>query len=129
MLSRPLFQKYTPLKLATLTVVMGTPPLLLVSIPSLNEQNWVSVSWQGWLCLIYSPVLAIAIGYAIWYTGVGHVCSARNSLYSNLTAVIAVAVAWLFLSERMTLLQVLGALLVFISLYLARASMVTGSTK
>jgi len=119
-LSKPLLQRYTPLKLTTLTMVMGTPLLVLVSIPSLKEQNWGSVSLQGWLCLIYSFCFAVAIGYVIWYTGVSRIGSARTALYENLVTVIAVAVAWLFLSERMTLLQVLGAVLVLTSLYLAR---------
>jgi len=129
-LSKPLLQRYTPLKLTTLTMIMGTLPLVLVSTPSLKEQNWSSVSLQGWLCLIYSFCFAIAIGYVIWYTGVSRIGSARTALYSNLVTVIAVAVAWLFLSERMNLLQVLGAVLVFISLYLARRpSTETGNNK
>jgi len=119
-LSKPLLQRYTPLKLTTITMAMGTLPLVLVSIPSLNEQNWGSVSLQGWLCLAYSFCLAIAIGYVIWYTGVSRIGSARTALYENLITVIAVAVAWIFLSEKMTLLQILGAVLVLASLYLAR---------
>jgi len=119
-LSKPLLQRYSPLKLTTLTMVFGTLPLVLVSIPSMKEQNWSSVSSQGWLGLAYSFCFAVAIGYVLWYTGVSRIGSARTSLYSNLTPVIAVAVAWLFLSETMTLLQVLGAVLVLTSLYLAR---------
>jgi drug/metabolite transporter (DMT)-like permease len=119
-LSKPLLQRYSPLKLTTLTMVFGTLPLVLVSIPSLKEQNWSSVSSQGWLGLTYSFCFAVAIGYVLWYTGVSRIGSARTSLYSNLTPVIAVAVAWLLLSETMTLLQVLGAVLVLTSLYLAR---------
>ena len=119
-LSKPLLKRYSPLKLTTLTMAIGTLPLVFVSIPSLKEQNWGSISSQGWLSLTYSFGLAIAIGYVLWYTGVSRIGSARTSLYSNLTPVIAIAVAWLFLSETMTLLQVLGAVLVLTSLYLAR---------
>jgi len=121
-LSKPLLQRYTPLKLTAWTMVMGTPLLVLVSIPSLKEQNWGSVSLQGWLGLIYSFCFAIAIGYVVWYTGVSRIGSAKTALYENLITVIALAVAWLFLSERMTLLQIIGAVLVLTSLYLARRS-------
>jgi len=75
---------------------IGTLPLVLISIPSLKEQNWSAVSLQ-----------------------VSRIGSARTALYENLIIVIAVAVAWLILSESMTLLQVLGMALVFTSLYLA----------
>jgi drug/metabolite transporter (DMT)-like permease len=121
-LSKPMLQRYSPLKLTTLTMIMGTLPLVLVSVPSLKEQNWGSVSLQGWLSLAYSFCLAIAIGYVVWYTGVSRIGNARTALYENLITVIAVIVAWIFLSERMTLLQVLGAVLVLSSLYLARRS-------
>jgi drug/metabolite transporter (DMT)-like permease len=119
-LSKPLLQRYTPLKLTTLTIVIGTPLLVLVSIPSLKAQNWSFVSLQGWLSLAYSFCFTIAIGYVIWYTGVSRIGSARTALYENLMTVIAIAVAWLLLSERMTPLQVLGAVMVLTSLYLAR---------
>lgn len=125
-LSKPLLKRYTPVKLTTLTVAIGTIPLFLISIPALVMQNWNSVSTQGWLSLTYSSCLAIAIGYVIWYTGVTRIGSARTALYENLITVIAVAVAWVTLSESMTLFQTIGAALVFISLYLARRAKRTG---
>jgi drug/metabolite transporter (DMT)-like permease len=119
-LSKPLLKRYTPTKLTTLTVAIGAIPLILISIPSLSTQRWDSVSTQGWLSVAYSSCLAIALGYVIWYTGVSHVGNARTSLYENLAVVVGVAVAWIFLSESMSLLQIIGAALVFIGLYLAR---------
>lgn len=119
-LSKPLLKRYTPVKLATLTVAIGTLPLFLISTPALIMQNWNSVSTQGWLSLTYSSCLAIAIGYIIWYTGVTRIGGPRTALYENLITVIAVAVAWITLSESMTLLQIIGAAFVFVSLYLAR---------
>jgi drug/metabolite transporter (DMT)-like permease len=118
-LSKPLLRRYTPLKLTTLAMLIGTPPLILTSIPSLKGQNWGSVSLQGWLSLTYSFFFPVAIGYVIWYTGVSRIGGARTALYENLITVVAIAVAWIFLSERMTPLQVLGAAMVLFSLYLA----------
>jgi drug/metabolite transporter (DMT)-like permease len=64
--------------------------------------------------------LAIAIGYVLWYTGVSRIGSARTSLYDNLVTVFAVASAWILLAEGMTEIQIIGAFLVFVSLYVAR---------
>jgi drug/metabolite transporter (DMT)-like permease len=121
-LSKPLLKRYTPLKLVTLTVAMGTPPLVLVSVPFIKVQDWNVIPLDGWLSLAYSACLAIALGYAIWYTGISRIGSARTSLYEYLVTVIAVATAWVFLSESMSLIQILGAVLVFIGLYLSRSS-------
>ena len=38
-LSKPLLGRYTPLKLTSLTIAMGTPLLVLVSIPSIEAQD------------------------------------------------------------------------------------------
>jgi len=119
-LSKPLLERYTSLKLTSLTVAMGTPLLVLFSIPSINAQDWSSIPTQGWLYLAFSACLAIAVGYAIWYTGVSRIGSARTSLYEYLITVIAVATAWVFLSETMTPFQLVGAALVFIGLYISR---------
>ena len=121
-LSKPLLGRYTPLKLTTLTITMGTPLLVLVSIPSIYAQDWKRIPTQGWLSLSFSACLAIALGYAIWYTGVSRIGSARTAIYEYLVTVIAVATAWIFLYESMTIIQIAGAALVFIGLYFSRKS-------
>lgn len=119
-LSKKLLKRYTSLKLTALTVAMGTPPLVLFSIPSINAQDWNAIPTQGWLSLAFSACFAIAVSYAIWYTGVSRIGSARTSLYEYLITVIAVVTSWIFLSETMTPLQLVGAALVFIGLYVSR---------
>jgi drug/metabolite transporter (DMT)-like permease len=119
-LSKPMLKEYSPLKLTTVTMAIGTVPLVLVAIPSLNAQNWAAISSDAWLGLAFSAVFAIGTGYVIWYTGVSRIGSARTALYDNLVTVFAVASAWILLSETMTAIQIAGAALVFVSLYLVR---------
>ena len=119
-LSRPMLQRYSSLKLTALTIAIGTPPIIIFAIPSLNIQNWSSIPVEAWTGLAYSAVLAIALGYTIWYTGVSQIGSARTSIYEYLITLIAIATAWILLSEIMTLIQIAGAVLVLIGLYLSR---------
>ena len=119
-LSKPMLKEYTPLKLTSLTMAIGTIPLVLVSIPSLNAQNWNTVSTQAWLGLAFSAFFAIGIGYLMWYTGISLVGSARTALYENLVTVFAVVSAWILLSENMSPIQIIGASFVFVSLYLVQ---------
>jgi drug/metabolite transporter (DMT)-like permease len=119
-LSKPMLREYSPLKLTTVTMAIGTVPLILVAIPSLTAQNWGAVSTNAWLSLAFSAVFAIAIGYVLWYTGVSRIGSSRTALYDNLVTVFAVASAWILLSESMSAIQIAGAVLVFVSLYVAR---------
>lgn len=119
-LSKPMLQEYSPLKLTTVTMAMGAVPLILVAVPSLSSENWAAISTNAWLELAFSACFAIAIGYVIWYIGVSRIGSARTALYDNLVTVFAVASAWILLAEGMTAIQIIGAALVFVSLYVAR---------
>ena len=119
-LSKPMLKEYSPLKLTAVTMAIGAVPLVLVGIPSLGTQNWAEISTSSWVGLGFSAFLAIGLGYVIWYTGVSRIGSAKTSLYDNLVTVFAVASAWIIMSESMTWIQILGAVLVFASLYLVR---------
>jgi drug/metabolite transporter (DMT)-like permease len=119
-LSKPMLKEYSPLKLTAVTMAIGAVPLVVVGVPTLGTQNWAAISVNAWLGLGFSAFLAIGIGYVIWYTGVSRIGSARTSLYDNLVTVFAVASAWILLSENMTIIQIAGAVLVFVSLYVVR---------
>ena len=119
-LSKPMLKEYSPLKLTAVTMSIGAVPLVIVAIPSLNQQNWTAISMNSWLGLAFSAFFAIGLGYVIWYTGVSRIGSARTSLYDNLVTVFAVASAWILLGENMTVIQIAGAVLVFVSLYAVR---------
>ena len=119
-LSKPMLKEYSPLKLTAVTMAIGAVPLILISTPSLSTENLAAISTNSWLSLAFSACFAIAIGYVLWYTGVNRIGTSRTALYENLVTVFAVASAWVLLSESMTAIQIIGAVLVFVSLYVAR---------
>ena len=119
-LSKPMLKEYSPLKLTTVTMAIGAVPFVLIGDSIVGTQNWQAISVNAWLGLGFSAFLAIGLGYVIWYTGVSRIGSARTSLYDNLVTVFAVASAWILLSESMTVIQIAGAVLVFVSLYVVR---------
>lgn len=124
-LSRPLLQRHSPLKVTALSMLTGTPGLLLATAPEWWGQDWAAVTLQGWLGLAYSTVLAIGLAYVIWNTGVKIVGSARTAIYSNLQPVIAMLVGWLWLGESLGWLQIAGAAITLGGVYLTR----TGTTQ
>jgi drug/metabolite transporter (DMT)-like permease len=119
-LSKPMLSRYSALKLTALAMVAGTPFIVLFSIPQLLAQNWAAVSWQGWLGLLFSGSMAVALAYIIWNSGVSKVGGARTAVYSNLSPVIAAIFAWLTLGEAITAFMVLGAAMIFLGIYLTR---------
>ena len=119
-LSRPQLERHSPLKVTGLSMLAGTPGLLLATAPEWLGQDWAAVPWQGWLGLAYSTVLAIGLAYVVWNTAVKAVGSARTAIYSNLQPVMAMLVGWLWLGESLAWLQIAGAVVILSGVYLTR---------
>jgi drug/metabolite transporter (DMT)-like permease len=118
--SKPLLARLTPLELAAWTMLAGTIPLVLISIPQLFAQDWTAVPPLAWGALVYSAVLSVAVGYLLWYISVQRVGNARTAIYSNLTPVVAILFAWVTLGDRLSPLQLLGGLIVLLGLIVTR---------
>jgi drug/metabolite transporter (DMT)-like permease len=102
----------------------GTPFLLLVCTPALLRQEWSHVRPTAWAGLIYSGLFAIALAYLIWSYGVRKTGSTRTAIYSNVTPIVALLVAWPALGESPTWGQLAGALVIFSGIYLVRHGMI-----
>ena len=59
-----------------------------------------------------SSLLALAFAYMIWYTAVQRIGSARTAIYSNLTPVVAMIVAAIWLGETISGAQIVGAAMI-----------------
>jgi drug/metabolite transporter (DMT)-like permease len=119
-LLKPLVRRYSVIKTTAWIMVATTPLLVLAALPDLRRQDWGAVSAQSWLGLLYSALLAIGISYVIWNTGVRRVGSARTAVYTYLTPLISVVVAWIFLGEAMRPVQVFGAVAIVLGVALGR---------
>lgn len=119
--SKPFLGKISALKFTTLTLAIGTLFFLPFSIKDIGKIQWHRVSFKAWASLSYSTLFAIVISFVIWYASVKRVGSSRTGIYGNLTPVVAVAVASIFLGEQISLSQVWGALIILFGVYLTRA--------
>lgn len=118
----PVLKSYSSLEFSALSTAFGTIPLVLLTIPSLVSQNWGAVSLNTALGVFYSATFAIVVAYVIWNLGIQRIGGARTAIYSNLTPVIATIAATFFLGESLTALKVVGAVIIFVGLYLARTA-------
>jgi drug/metabolite transporter (DMT)-like permease len=121
--AKDLVTRHGAMKATTFMMLTGTPVFLLVCAPALLSQRWSAIRPVAWGGLIYSAFLAIALAHFIWNYGVRKIGSTRTAIYSNITPVIAMLVAWLALGEVPTAGQLAGALVIFTGLYLVRRGM------
>lgn len=117
---RALGAKISPLRVTALTMLTGTPGLVVAGAPQLLRLDWRSVSAAGWLGLAYTSALSLVLAYAIWNTSVRAVGSSRTAIYACATPLVASAVAWALLGERAVPLQAVGAVAIVAGVLLTR---------
>lgn len=118
--SRGMVLKYGPLPVTAWTLWIGSTGLVLLGLPSLLATPFHRVSALAWVGVAYAGILAIGLAYLLWYRGVHRIGNSRTAAYSNLTPVVALAVAWAWLGETPGLLQIVGAGIVLGGLSLTR---------
>jgi drug/metabolite transporter (DMT)-like permease len=118
--SKPLLERMSALRLATLTLSFGTLFYLPLTVREIAALDWGSLSARSWAALAFSAVFAIALSYVIWYSSVKRVGNTKTGIYSNITPVLTVFFAQLFLGERIGLTKVIGALVIILGFYLTR---------
>lgn len=115
-LSESLLEKYSPLRLTALTMSFGSIGLWVFAGRTVVQQSWAAVSGEVWGVLVYSALLAVVVGYLVWFTAVQVVGPSRTAIFNNLTPIIAFALAFFLLGEPVSLLQVAGGITVLIGI-------------
>lgn len=119
--SKPFLDKISPLKLTAITMSIGTLFYLPFCLREVIHLRMKEVSSQAWASLLYSALFALVISYVIWYASVKRVGNSKTAIYGNITPVFAMLFAYLFIAERITLLQVAGVLIIIGGVYLTRS--------
>ncbi len=118
--SQPLLRRLRPLALTSAAMTAGAVPLLAIALPEILRIRLQEVSIASWLGLAYSTLMALVFGYLVWSRGVQAIGSTRTSVYVNLIPVVAAATAWVWLGERLSTRQLLGAAAVIAGILLSR---------
>lgn len=118
--SRNLVRKYGSLPLTAWTLWIGSVGLVLLGLPELARAPLAAASPLAWGGVAYAGVMAVGLAYILWNRGVQRIGSSRTAAYQNLVPIIALLVAWIWLGETPTALQLFGAAVVLIGISLAR---------
>jgi drug/metabolite transporter (DMT)-like permease len=118
--SRPLLARIPPLRLAILTTAFGTLFYLPFAAGAVAEIRFSRITAPAWGAIFYAGVLAIVVGYAVYYGSVRKVGNTKTGIYSNLNPVFATVFAVLVFGEKVTPLQVGGGLVIFLGVYMTR---------
>ena len=118
--SVPLLKRHSPVVVTGYTMTVGATAYTLAAVPALRSMAWAQVSPLSWGLMLASAVFALGLAYLIWYSSVQRVGSTRTAAWSNVTPVMAMSIAALWLGEGLALRQLAGAGVIFAGLVMTR---------
>ncbi len=119
--SLPFLKRISPLKLTTLTMMIGTVFFLPFCLKDMIQLPYGQISFKAWASLAFSGLFALSVCYVIWYASVRRVGNSRTSIYDNLVPIFTIFFAYFLLDERITLFQGVGTLVILGGVYLTRS--------
>ena len=119
-LAKPLLEKMSPLKLTGITMAVGAVFFLPFASKDIAQISYKSISLNSWAVLLYSALFALTICYIIWYASVKRIGNSKTAIFGNFTPIFSIIFAYIFISERMTPLQIVGAVIIVGGVYLTR---------
>ena len=119
-LSLPLLRRFSPLVVASYTMLFGGLGALPLALPGFLDAGWVGAGTVTWAALAYSTLLVAAFGFWAWQRGVSRVGANRVLIYQYLITLVGVAAGVLLLGESLTANKVLGGVIILFGVYLAR---------
>lgn len=111
-LARPLVNRYGPLLVLTWTLLVGAPPVLLITLPAALALDYASVGWVTWWWVFWAVTVSSFLGWLgwAWVNAVRGI--ARSAPLQYLMPPIAAAFSWITLGETFSWLKVAGAIVV-----------------
>ncbi|MCS6870494.1 MAG: DMT family transporter [Anaerolineae bacterium] len=97
-------------------LLCGTVLDACIAIPETLHFDWSLLTWEVGLAVLYSGVVSIGIGGAIWNLALKRIGASRTASFLNLQPIVAAFVAVIFLGEPFTLWLVLGIGLVIVGM-------------
>jgi drug/metabolite transporter (DMT)-like permease len=114
--SHPMLATRSPVLVTGYTMTVGSLLYLPIAWTGLRDLEWSAVRPEAWVALVLSALLALYVSYMIWYTAVRAIGSAHTSMYSNITPLVAMAVAYVYLGEPITTIKLIGSAAVIVGL-------------
>lgn len=118
--SRPLMQRISPMQLAAWSTIISLPLHLAAAVPNAGAGVRALTSPDVWAVVVYSGLFSTGLALPMWNFGVRRAGAAQAAVFQNLVPVIAMATAWLFRGERVSLFQVIGGTLIIGGLLIMR---------
>jgi drug/metabolite transporter (DMT)-like permease len=115
----PLMSRYSASRISAVVLPVGWVGIALAGAPQTAGQE-LGLGWEVWALLLFATLGPLVLTNVLWFRALHGIGASRATLIANLQPFVAAVFALILLSERMTLLQVVGGALIAGGILLAR---------
>jgi len=107
----PLMERYSASRISAVVLSLGWVLIALVGFPQAAGQDY-GLGWNVWALLAFATIGPLVVTNILWFRSLHRIGASRATLVANLQPFVAAVFALVLLSERMTLLQAVGGILI-----------------
>jgi len=119
---RPLFGRYSAMRLSTLMIIVGAVLMAPISIVQLSQQDFGSLGALRWGSLAYSTVFPLIVTNVLYFTALPRVGAARATLFMYLQPFLGALFAAILLGEEIGAVQIAGGAVIVGGVALGRTA-------
>ncbi|MGA2316078.1 MAG: DMT family transporter [Thermodesulfobacteriota bacterium] len=116
-LSKPLLKTYSPLRLMSYCMIIGSLALWIASPFSAQPVVWGQVWEKTWWSMGYAVLFSGMLGHVFWYEGLGRIGVTKSMAYLYFIPIWAVLFNTLMMGETIFLQQILGGILILLGVH------------
>jgi drug/metabolite transporter (DMT)-like permease len=111
-----LSRKITPLMISSLTSFFSALLFLPFMIIDLNKFNLFSISYKGFLLIIYYAIFVTVISFLLWFDSLKTISISTAGVFTSLIPLTSIVLGFVILKESLNLNQIIGAIFILISI-------------
>ena len=116
-LSKPLLRTYSPLRLMSYCMIIGSLVLWIASPFSAQPVVWGQVWEKTWWSMGYAVLFSGMLGHVFWYEGLGRMGVTKSMAYLYFIPIWAVLFNTLMMGETIFLQQIIGGVLILLGVH------------
>ena len=115
--SKPLLKTYSPLRLMSYCMIIGSLVLWIASPFSTQPVLWDQVWEKTWWSMGYAVLFAGMLGHVLWYEGLERIGVTTSMVYLYFIPIWAVLFNFFMMGETIFLQQILGGILILLGVH------------
>jgi drug/metabolite transporter (DMT)-like permease len=115
--SKPLLKIYSPLRLMSYCMIIGSLVLWIAALLSAQPVLWGQVWRETWWSMGYAVLFSGMLGHVFWYEGLGRIGITKSMVYLYFIPIWAVLFNYFMMGETIFLQQILGGILILLGVH------------